>query len=138
MAFLKIRCATAYVTGGIRTNLTLRQLANKLTRVGLPTSLQDGAMHVKMGTDSWVFGEWEPEGLGQIGWLRFTTEGDIGGLSRRLAIHGVRHKFDHSRPLDLDTDDVRCVTQYDFRWTGFGGAGGAETVPAIDTFEERL
>jgi len=139
MAFLKLRCETAYYTGAIRTNLTLRQLASKLNRVGMTAMLGDGVLHMRCGTDIWSFDGWEGDGLGQIGWLRFTSEGDIGSLSRKLAIHGVRHKFDHSRPRDVDTDDVRCVTQYEFRWEGFGGKGGGpETVPTIETFDEQL
>lgn len=138
MAFLKLSCERAYATGAIRTNLSLRQLAAKLNRVGVPAMVSDGALHVRSGDDIWSFGDWTPDGLGQIGWLRFTTEGDIGGLSRKLAIHGVRHKFDHSRPRDVETDDVRSVTQYEFRWDGITGANASVTVPSIETFDEQL
>jgi hypothetical protein len=138
MAFLKLRCETAYATGAIKTNLTLRQLASKLTRVGMPALASDGVLYVRCGGDNWTFGDWQPDGMGLIGWLRFTTEGDIGTLSRQLAIHGVRHKFDHSRPFDMTTDDVRCVTQYEFRWDGFTPANTSATMPTIETFDERL
>jgi hypothetical protein len=134
-AFLKLRCDTAYYTGAIASNLSPRELAMKLTRHGMPARLSDDWLEVKFSGARFIFGEWEPDGMGQRGWLRFTTEGDLGGFSRALAQHGVRHKFEHSRPRDLDRDDWRCVTQYVFRWDG-GPAFGH--VPLIETFDEPL
>ncbi|MEQ1648408.1 MAG: hypothetical protein ABL898_07475 [Hyphomicrobiaceae bacterium] len=136
MAFLKLRCETAYATGAVRTNLGLHDFARKLTRVGLPAKVSGGQVYVKQDGHEWIFGDWEHDGLGQTGWLRFTTDGDVGSLSRVFAKHGVRHKLDHSRPLDLTTDDIRCVTQYDYKWTGVTEQHLAGHMPNIETFEE--
>jgi hypothetical protein len=137
MAFMKLRCDRAYATGAITTNLTPRELAMKLRRHGIGAMVSDGALHLDLAGDAYVFDNWEQNGLARIGWLRFKTDGDVGTLSRRLAIHGVRHRFEHSRPRDLDCDDVRCVTSYEFRWTGFDNTQG-DTMPVILTYDEPV
>lgn len=138
MSFLKLRCETAYYTGAIRTNLSIGELVQKFNRAKMTARLDRGTLVVTYARDAWVFTDWQPDGLGQIGWLRFTTEGDLGGFSRKLALLNLRHKFDHSRPSDVDITDVRCVTRYAYRWDGLSGPNAADTVPAIDTFDEVL
>ena len=138
MAFLKLRCETAYHTGAVRTTLGRREFASKLNRIGLKAKVVAGVVYVTCGQDQWSFGEWEQDGLEETGWLHFTTEGDIGTFSRKLAEHGIRHKFDHSRPFDLQTDDVRCVTQYEHRWDSGKAPYRPGGMPNIETFDERI
>ena len=63
MAFLKLRCETAYATGAVRTNLGLHDFARKLTRVGLPAKVSGGQVYVKQDAQEWIFGDWEHDGL---------------------------------------------------------------------------
>lgn len=138
MGFLKLRCECAYATGAIHSNLSVRHLASKLTSAGLPARVEGGVLRVSCDGATFAFGEWADEGMGRIGWLQFTTEGDIGTLSRRLARLGIRHCFDLSRPADVGVDDVRCVTRFEHHWTtGKIGVHPAE-MPQIHTYEEQL
>jgi hypothetical protein len=138
MALLKLRCDTAYYTGAIRTNLSLADLVRKLNRAKIAARLDKGGLVFSYARDSWTFVDWQPDGLGQIGWLQFQTEGDIGGLSHKLAMLNVRHWFEHSRPHDVDVTDVRCVTRYTYRWDGPSSATAADTKPSIETYDEAL
>lgn len=138
MSFLKLRSERAYATGGIRTHLSPRELAGKLARGGLSTSVSGDELRIDAFDNAWIFESWQSNGIGWEGWLRFTTDGDIGGLSRRLARLGVRHRIDWSRPRDLETDDVRCVTQYAYRWDTTGGRRPNDIEPSIVTFDEAL
>jgi hypothetical protein len=138
MAFLRLRCETAYFTGAIKTNLTLQELMQKFNRARMPAKLDRGTLVISYVRDTWVFTDWQPDGLGQIGWMRFTTEGDIGGFSRKLALLNVRHMFEHSRPTDVDVTDIRCITRYSYRWHGLSGPNAADTSPTIETFDEAL
>jgi len=138
MAFLKLRCERAYATGGLRTHLSPRELAAKLSRNGVNAYIWDGELRIDDFDNFWVFEGWQSNGIGWEGWLRFTTEGDIGGLSRKLARIGVRHKLDWSRPRDLETDDWRCVTQYQYRWDIAGGRRPIDIEPSIVTLDEEV
>lgn len=138
MAFLKLRCDKAYATGGIRTHLSPRELADKLRRNSLLAAMWDDELRIDAFDNIWVFADWQSNGIGWEGWLRFTTEGDIGGLSRKLAKLGIRHKLDYSRPFDLETDHVRCVTQYSYRWDVAGGRRPSDIEPSIVSFDEEL
>lgn len=138
MAFVKLRCDTAYATGAIRTNLDFAILVSKLKRVGLGATVVNGDLQVTCGGDTWIFGEWEPDGLGRIGWIGIKTMGNVSHLSSKLAELGIRHKFEYSRPFDLTTSDVRSVTRYDYRWDTPGLAPRAAVVPDITTFDEQL
>ena len=138
MAFLKLRCERAYDTGAIRTNLSLRDLATKLTHAGMPSAFDGRTLAVRCNGDVWQFGDWQQDGMSRIGWLRFTTEGSIAVLSDRLSRSRVRHIFDHSRPFDLLTDDVRSVTQYSFGWSDAMKAGAASGRASIVSYDEVL
>ena len=138
MAFLKLPHQTAYYTGALRTNLDLRTLTRKLSRGGLDAKMTNGDLRIRYGEDEWLFGSWEPYGLGFTGWLAFTTHGDIGALSHKLATLGVRHRFDHSRPQDIGVVATRCVTQYDYRWNSGPGLAAYGGMPDIETFDETL
>ena len=138
MAFLKLRYERAYLTGGIKTTLGRRDFVKKLNRVGMRAKLEGGVLHVVSGNDEWQFADWEQDGLEETGWLKFTTDGDIGALSRKLAGAGIRHKFDHSRPGDAKSDDVRCVTQYEHRWDDGKVPYIPGEMPNIETFDERF
>jgi hypothetical protein len=137
MTFLKLRCERAYVTGALRTTLSLREFAGKMKRIGLQTKVVDGAVHIDSDGATWIFGDWQQDGMSQTGWLRFTMDTQIGGLSRLLARHGIRHRFEHSRPRDLDSDDVRCITSYDFRWNDHSLNPGAIEV-TVETYDEAV
>lgn len=138
MSFLKLRCDRAYATGGIRTHLSPRELAEKLKRNGIDAYVWNEELRVDGYDTIFAFGDWQSNGIGWEGWLRFTTEGDIGGLSRDLARLGVRHRFDWSRPFDLDTEDMRCVTQYSYRWDVAGGRRKIDVEPTVVTFDETI
>lgn len=138
MPFLKLRCERAYNTGAIRGPYAPGELARKLAAAGLSTAVSGGELSIAWGGDRFVFDEWEGGPLDQIGWLRFTFTGDIGGLSWQLARLGIRHKLELSRPRDLDTDDVRCVTRYEYRWNSTGRRRPNEIEPSILTFDEAL
>jgi hypothetical protein len=137
MSFLKLRCDRAYATGAISTNLRIGELAGKLRRHRMGAMVTRDSLHVDCNGDEFVFDNWQSEGLATVGWLRFKTDGDVGSFSRRLARHGVRHRFEHSRPLDLDTDHIRCVTSYEYRWTGFANCQ-SDTMPVIETYDEPV
>ncbi len=138
MAFLKLRCERAYDTGAIRTNLSPRDLAVKLTHAGMPSAYDGKSLTVRCKGDVWHFGDWEHDGMSLVGWLRFTTEGSIAMLSDALSRQRVRHIFDHSRPFDLITDDVRSVTQYCFGWSDAMKAGAAFGRASIISYDEVL
>lgn len=139
MAFLKLRCERAYNTGAIRTNFSLPELADRLVRHGVEARACHGRLEIDTTDETFVFDDWQNEGhLQHVGWLRFTTEGDIGGLSWKLSKGGIRHRLELSRPRDLDTDDVRCVTRYDFRWESPGRRRLGQIEPSIMTFDEPV
>ena len=137
MSFMKLRCERAYATGALRTPLTVREFAGKLTRLGLSARVEGATLHVVCSGDRWSFGDWQENGLERTGWLRFSSDGDISALSKVLARAGVRHRFEYSRPFDLVTDDVRCITSYDYRWRDHS-VGGGSMVASIDTYDEPL
>jgi hypothetical protein len=136
--FLKLRCERAYNTGAIRTNFALPELAGRLQRAGLAARCSRDSIEIDTADETFVFGDWQREGLTLVGWLRFTTEGDVGGLSWKLAKQGIRHRLELSRPRDLDTDDVRCVTRYDYRWDSPGLRRAGQVEPSILTFDEAI
>jgi hypothetical protein len=138
MTFAKLKCDTAYATGAIRTNLDMPLLIAKLKRNGLDACMQAGRLLIACDGETWELDDWQPDGIGLIGWIEVKMLGDVGVLSRRLARAGIRHKFDYSRPRDLQTSDIRCVTQYDYRWDTPGMAPRAAVMPEITTFEEQL
>jgi hypothetical protein len=138
MAFQKLKCDTAYATGAIRSNLDMPHLIAKLKRVGLRVEMTSGQLRIQCGDEAWEFGDWEADGVGRIGWARMRILGDAGSLSRRLAQAGIRHKFEYSRPRDLETNDVRSVTRYDYRWDRPGLPPRSAVVPDITTFDEQL
>ena len=138
MAFLKISHDRAYATGGLRSNLPMRQLIGKLKRGGLPAEMIADRLVIRCGDDIWSFGDWQPDGIGRIGWLGMTVGGDVSALSRRLARIGLRHRIDYSRPFDVETRHVRSVTQYDFRWDVLGLAPPGDAMPSIVSFDEHL
>ncbi len=138
MSFVKLRCDSAYATGAIRTNLDMPLLMSKLKRHGLGAEMAKGSLHVTCGADTWVFGDWERDGVGRIGWIGLKMLGDVSDLSQQLATLGIRHKFEYSRPRDLETSDVRSVTRYDYRWDTPGLAPRAAVTAAISIFDEQL
>lgn len=138
MPFLKLRCERAYNTGAIRGPYSPWELASKLAGTGLSTAICGDALSIDRKGDRFVFDQWEGGAHDQIGWLRFTTSGDIGGLSWQFAKLGIRHKLELSRPRDLETDDVRCVTRYEYRWNSIGRRRSREIEPSIVTFDEAI
>lgn len=138
MAFIKLRCDSAYATGGIRTNLDPPVLISKLKRVGLNAELIGSDLHVRCAADTWVFGDWQPDGVGRIGWVGLKVMGNVDMLSSKLAEAGIRHRFEYSRPFDLATSDKRSVTTYDYRWDIPGVAPRASVKPDITTYDEQL
>jgi hypothetical protein len=138
MAFLKLKCDTAYATGAIRSNLDMSHLVDKMRRAALKAEMVGQQLRVQCGDEDFIFDAWESDGVGRIGWLQLKILGDVGTLSRKLSEAGIRHKFDYSRPRDLETSDVRSVTQYDYRWDIPGMAPKAATRPAVTMFDEQL
>jgi hypothetical protein len=140
MAFMKWRSENAYVSGAIKTALTPAGLAMKLNRHKISAMYAaNGLVELTFGHEKWFFGEWEPDGVGShLVWMRPCFSQYTASFSARLAIHGIRHRFEVSSPRDDQTDDVRAVTRYEFRWHGFESADSANTVPAITQFEEQL
>ena len=138
MPFLKLPLEKAYAIGALRTNLDMAHLIAKLERAGLKAEMRDGRLHVACDDESFVFGAWEADGVGRIGWLEMRIITDVGRLSRRMAQAGIRHRFDYSRPRDLETNDVRCVTQYDYRWDRPGLPPHGADVPAVTMFDEQV
>ncbi len=137
MAFLKLRCERAYATGALRTPLSVREFAGKMKRLGHAARVENGSLHIACRGDGWTFGDWQENGLERTGWLRFVCEGDISMLSTVLASAGVRHRFEWSRPFDLVTDDIRCVTSYDYRWQDYT-MGPGSLIASIDTYDEPI
>ncbi len=138
MPFLKLRCERAYNTGAIRSPYTPGELAGKLAGAGLWAGVCGDELAIGWSGDRFVFEQWEGGALDQTGWLRFTTRGDVGGLSWQFARLGIRHRLELSRPRDLATDDVRCVTRYEDRWNSLGRRCPDEIEPSILTFDEAL
>lgn len=138
MAFIKLRCDSAYATGAIRTNLDFPVLVSKLKRVGLGAEVVKGDLHVRLDGETWVFSDWQPDGVGRIGWIGLKMMGDVSSLSSKLAEAGIRHRFEYSRPFDLTTSDKRCVTKYDYRWDTPGLAPRALVTADITTYDEQL
>jgi hypothetical protein len=138
MAFLKLPLEKAYATGGLRTNLDTPHLVEKLKRSGLKAEAKGSQLTITCGDEEFVFAEWERDGVGRIGWLQMKLLGDVSVLSRQLSEAGIRHRFDYSRPRDLTTNDVRCVTQYDYRWDQPGLPPRSATRPYVITFDEQL
>ncbi len=135
--FLKLRCERAYATGAVRTPLNLREFAAKMKRLGMKATADAECVHIALHGATWTFADWQQNGLENVGCLRFTTDGHIGVLSDKLAAAGVRHRFEHSRPLDLDCDDIRCVTSYDHRWQDFSLAPGRNQA-VVETYDEPV
>jgi hypothetical protein len=137
MAFLKLRSERAYATGALRTPLSVREFAGKLKRLGHGARVDGNTLHISVRGDHWMFGDWQENGLERTGWLRFTCDGDISALSRVLAAAGVRHRFEWSRPFDLVTDDIRCITSYDYRWKDHT-LGPGSMIASVDTYDEPV
>jgi hypothetical protein len=152
MTFMKLRCEGAYVTGAIRTSLSPKALAMKLTRHGMPTVARADSVVATCNGETWAFNDWQPDGDGWTAWLGFTMGRDDGwtawlaftmgcnasAFSQRLAIHGVRHRFECSTPRDADTDDIRNVITFEYRWHGLDSSNASSTVAAVDQFQEQL
>jgi hypothetical protein len=138
MPFLKLRSERAYNTGAIRSPYSVSELARKLSGGGIAVSTCGDELAVDWYDERFVFEAWEGGALDQIGWLRLNTSGDIGGLSWQLARLGIRHRLELSRPRDLETDDVRCVTRYEYRWNRPGRRRPDEVEPSILTFDEVI
>ena len=136
--FLKVAAERAYATGGIRSNLSLGDLATKLRRAGLEATADRGRLVIRCDGEEWSLDKWEPDGVGRIGWLDTKELGDARGLSQRLARIGVRHRLHYSRPRDLETSHVRTVTQYDYRWDTPGLPPPSDNAPDITTFDEQV
>lgn len=138
MPFLKLRCERAYNTGGIRTSFGMPELVDRLRRAGIAARGVGGDLEIDTNDETFVFTDWQREGLTHVGWLRFTTHGDVGGLSWKLSKAGIRHRLELSRPRDLDTDDIRSVTRFEFRWDTAGRRRAGQIEPAIITYDEAL
>lgn len=138
MTFIKLRCDTAYATGALRTNLDLPILISKLKRVGLSAELAGSDLHVQCDGETWIFSDWQTDGVGRIGWIGLKVMGNVDMLSGKLAEAGIRHRFEYSRPFDLATCDKRTVTTYDYRWDTPGLAPRAAIKPEITTYDEQL
>ncbi len=136
--FLRVAADRAYATGAIRSNLSLSDLASKLRRGGLEASLDKGCLTLRCDGETWVLDKWEPDGVGRIGWLTMKELGDARALSRRLARIGVRHRLQYSRPRDLETSDIRTVTQYDYRWETPGLPPPGDNAADISTYDEQV
>ena len=138
MPFLKLKCDTAYAASAIRSNLDMPHLIAKLKRVGLRVEFKDRRLAITCGDEQFDFGDWAPDGVGRIGWMEMKLLCDLSRLSRALSKAGIRHRFDYSRPRDIETHDVRCVTQYDYRWDIPGLPPRSAHVPAVTMFDEQI
>lgn len=138
MAFLKFRCDGPYATGAIKTTLDQKGLAFKLTRHRMPARVVGPCVDATCNGDRWSFNDWQREGDEWVAWLRFTMSGDVEAFSRRLATHGVRHRLEWSEPFDPDTDHIRRVTRFSYRWNGLDGTNASQTTPTVEQFEEHL
>ena len=138
MAFMKFACDGPFATGAVRTTLDRKGLAFKLSRHRMPARVIGACVEANCGSDRWTFGEWERDGDGWITWLRFTMNGDLAEFSRRLATHAVRHRLEWSEPLDTDTDHIRRVTRFSYRWDGIDRDNKNRTTADIEKFEEHL
>jgi hypothetical protein len=139
MPFHKFACDGGYATGAIRTTLDPRGLAFKLTRHNIPTRVYGPCVDASCNADRWTFNEVERDkDGGYVVWLQFTMTGDLEAFSRRLATHGVRHRFEWSESKDGINDRIRRVTRYSYRWNGLDRTNAARTTPDIEEFEEHL
>ncbi len=141
MAFLKFACDGPYATGAVKTTLDPKGLAFKLSRHNMPARamLVGPCVDATCNGDRWSFNDWHRDSDGVwVAWLRFSMAGDLGDFSRRLATHGVRHRFEWSEPRDPDTDHIRRVTRYTYRWDGLDRSNMGRTMPDIEHFEEHL
>ncbi|MEZ5856179.1 MAG: hypothetical protein R3D67_16050 [Hyphomicrobiaceae bacterium] len=136
--FRKLAAERAYATGAIRSNLSIADLAAKLRRGGLEASADRGSLVIRLDGEAWLIANWEPDGVGRIGWLEMKELGDAGGLSQRLARIGVRHKLQYSRPRDLETSDIRTVTQYDYRWDTPGLPPPSDNAADVTMYDEKV
>lgn len=141
MAFLKFRCDGPYATGAVKTTLDPKGLAFKLTRHNMPARMTTlgPCVDATCNGDRWSLNDWqrEPDG-GWIAWLRFTMQGDLDAFSRRLATHGVRHRLEWSQPYDQDTDHIRRVTRYSYRWDGLDRANKYQSTPDVERYIEQF
>lgn len=138
MAFMKFACDGPYATGAVRTSLPPKALAFKLSRHNMPALVVGGSVEARCGGDLWSFNDWQRDGEGWTAWLRFTMTGDLEQFSRRLATHGVRHRLEWSEPIDTDTDHIRRVTRYSYRWDGLDRTNASRTTPDVEQFQEHL
>lgn len=139
MPFHKFRCDGPYATGCVRTTLDRRGLAFKLSRHNIPARVFGQCVDATCRNgDRWSFNDWERDGAGWIAWLRFTMVGDLAAFSHRLSTHGVRHRLEWSAPRDADTDHIRRVIRYSYRWDGLDRTNASATLPTIEQFEEHL
>jgi hypothetical protein len=136
--FLKLAADRAYATGAIRSNLGVADLVTKLRRAGLATTISGDRLVIDCDGERWAFGNWEPDGVGRIGWLELKVMGHVGGLSERLTEAGVRHRLQYSRPRDLETSDVRSVTEYEYRWDQPGLPPLGPRQPAVVSYDEAV
>ncbi len=138
MAFHKFRCDGPYATGAVRTTLDRKGLAFKLSRHNMPARVIGPCVDATCNGDAWSFNDWERGPDGWTAWLRFTMTGDLAAFSRKLATHGVRHHLEWSQPRDPDTDHIRQVTRYTYRWEGLNRSNAGGTLPTIEKYQETL
>jgi hypothetical protein len=136
--FLKLAADRAYATGGIRSNLGTADLVAKLRRAGLAAACERKGLVVRCGDEEWSFSSWQADGVGRIWWIETKALGDVSGLSDRLARAGIRHRFEYSRPRDLETNEIRSVTRYEYRWDQPGLPPPGERAPDITMFDEQV
>lgn len=140
MPFHKFRCDGPFATGAVKTTLDPKALAYKLTRHNMPArALAAGpCVDATCNGDRWSFNDWQREADGSwTAWLRFTMTGDLEAFSRRLATHGVRHRLEWSVPYDANTDHIRRVTRYSYRWDGLDRSNKSQTMPDVERYIEQ-
>lgn len=140
MPFHKFRCDGPYATGAVKTTLEPKGLAFKLSRHNMPARAFAGpCVDAICNGDSWSLNDWHPDSDGGwVAWLRFTMVGDLAAFSRRLATHGVRHRVEWSEPYNQDTDHIRRVTRYSYRWDGLDRDNKSRTTPDVEHTIEHL
>lgn len=138
MPFVKWRSAEPYATGAIRFALGPKAFAAKMMRHKVLSRADKTGVSMMYAGQEWRLDDWERLGDGYVAWLRPVFNACTGDLSHRLALSGVRHVLEHSRPRDEERDDIRVVTRYEYRWAGLAYAEAADTTPVVTTYEEHL
>ncbi len=138
MPFVKWRSAEPYATGAIRFSLGPKAFASKLMRHKVLARADKTGVAIMHAGQEWRIDDWERMGDGYVAWIRPVFNACASDLSRRLALSGVRHMIEHSRPRDEERDDIRVVTRYEYRWAGHATADAADTTPVVTFYEEHL